>query len=133
MVAIPFSSGEEVAAKEVADGFQTADFVSPGLGNLHLEKACLLVKIEQKTFHFITFVRMEQWEWGEGRNISSRDHTGGLDHQSSLELASKPVLSYIFPNMKPEFEDLRSPCHPNQGLELEELASSGWKQNEKEV
>ena len=62
MVAIPFSSGEEVAAKEVADGFQTADFVSPGLGNLHLEKACLLVKIEQKTFHFITFVRMEQWE-----------------------------------------------------------------------
>lgn len=48
--------------EEVADGFQTADFVSPGLGNLHLEKACLLVKIEQKTFHFITSVRMEQWE-----------------------------------------------------------------------
>lgn len=59
-----------------------------------------------------------------GRNVSSRDHTGGLDHQSSLELASKPVLSYVFPNMKLAFEDLRSPCHPKQELELRELASS---------
>ena len=67
VVAILFSSGEcvagkKVAGEEVADGFQIADFVSPGTGSLHLEKACLLVNIEQKTFHFITPVRMEQWE-----------------------------------------------------------------------
>ena len=29
---------------EVADGFQIAGFISPGLRNLHLEKACLLVE-----------------------------------------------------------------------------------------
>ena len=67
VVAILFSNGEyvagkEVAGEEVADGFQIADFVSLGIGSLHLEKACLLVNIEQKTFHFITPVRMEQWE-----------------------------------------------------------------------
>ena len=30
--------------EEVADGFQIAGFVSPGLKNLHLEKACLPVE-----------------------------------------------------------------------------------------
>ena len=30
--------------EEVADGFQIAGFISPGLRNLHLEKACLLVE-----------------------------------------------------------------------------------------
>ena len=38
--------------EEVADGFQIAGFVSPGRRNLPLEKACLLVEVKQKTFHF---------------------------------------------------------------------------------
>ena len=41
-----------LTGEEAADGFQIAGFVSPGHGNLHLEKACLLVEVKQKTFHF---------------------------------------------------------------------------------
>ena len=37
-------------APQVADGFQIAVFVSPGVRNLHLEKACLLVVQSRKYF-----------------------------------------------------------------------------------
>ena len=45
-------SSSALTREEVVDGFQIAGFVSPGHGNLHLEKACLLVEVKQKTFHF---------------------------------------------------------------------------------
>ena len=42
-----------LSGEEIADGFQIAGSVLPGLRNLHLEKACLLVehKAENISFH----------------------------------------------------------------------------------
>ena len=48
----PSPSSSALTREEVADGFQIAGFVSPGRRNLPLEKACLLVEVKQKTFHF---------------------------------------------------------------------------------
>ena len=48
----PPPSSSALTREEVVDGFQIAGFVSPGCRNLHLEKACLLVEVKQKTFHF---------------------------------------------------------------------------------
>ena len=45
-------SSSSLTREEIADGFQIAGFVSPGRRNLTLEKACLLVEVKQKTFHF---------------------------------------------------------------------------------
>ena len=49
----PLPSISALTGEEVADGFQRADFVSPGLINLHLEKAYLLVeyRAENTSFH----------------------------------------------------------------------------------
>ena len=41
----PLPSISALTGEEVADGFQRADFVSPGLGNLHLVEACLLAEL----------------------------------------------------------------------------------------
>ena len=47
------SSSSVLSREDVADGFQIAGSVLPGLRNLHLEKACLLVehKAENISFH----------------------------------------------------------------------------------
>ena len=51
----PPPSLSALTGEEVGDGFQRADFVSPGLRNLHLEKSCLLedFRAEHISFHSI--------------------------------------------------------------------------------
>lgn len=49
---LPSPSSSALKREEVADGFQITAFVSPGRGNLRLEKLVLLVEVKQKTFHF---------------------------------------------------------------------------------
>ena len=44
-------SSSALIEEEVADGFQIAGFVSPGLRNLHLEKPCLLVEQKYSISH----------------------------------------------------------------------------------
>ena len=41
-----------LTGEEVADSFQIAGFVSPGLRNLHWEKACVLVECRAENILF---------------------------------------------------------------------------------
>ena len=42
-------------AEEVADGFQRAGFISPGLIHLHLGKVCLLIEHRAENILFPTY------------------------------------------------------------------------------
>ena len=45
---------QRLPGRKVANGFQIAGYVSPGLINLHLEKACLLAKHKAENISFHT-------------------------------------------------------------------------------
>ena len=58
----PPPSISALTGEEVGDGFQRADFVSPGLRNLHLEKAYFLVERRAKNISFHWEKYMEYWK-----------------------------------------------------------------------
>ena len=58
----PTSSSSALTGQEVANGFQIAGFVSPGLRNLHLEKVYFLVEHRAKNISFHWEKYMEYWK-----------------------------------------------------------------------
>ena len=62
LIPLPTSSSSALTGQEVANGFQITGFVSPGLRNLHLEKAYFLVERRAKNISFHWEKYMEYWK-----------------------------------------------------------------------
>lgn len=84
-------------APQVADGFQIAVFVSPGVRNLHLEKALFTGSIEQKIFHFTPVTGRRAFLTGVGMVVEIHLPKSTTQFLAQLSGNVHNCLTYIYP------------------------------------